>query len=60
MKKSSLMEGQSASELIDKRIAELEGWRGDLLMQQPNPPLQRDATPIKNSGSRKRACTKKS
>jgi hypothetical protein len=31
MKKSGATEGQSASELIDKRIAELEDWRGETL-----------------------------
>ena len=31
MKKSGSTEGQSASELIDKRIAELGDWRGRTL-----------------------------
>jgi hypothetical protein len=31
MKKSGAFPGQSASELISKRIAELEDWRGDTL-----------------------------
>ena len=31
MKKSGSTDGQSASELIDKRIAELGDWRGDTL-----------------------------
>jgi hypothetical protein len=31
MKKSSSTEGQSASELIDKRIAELGDWRGETM-----------------------------
>jgi hypothetical protein len=31
MKKSGSSEGQSPSELIDKRIAELEDWRGETL-----------------------------
>ena len=31
MKKSGATEGQSASELIDKRIAELGDWRGETL-----------------------------
>ncbi|HEY1459397.1 MAG TPA: DUF1801 domain-containing protein [Casimicrobiaceae bacterium] len=31
MKKSDAFPGQSASELISKRIAELEDWRGDTL-----------------------------
>ncbi|MGH8496545.1 MAG: DUF1801 domain-containing protein [Gammaproteobacteria bacterium] len=31
MKKSSSTEGQSATELIDKRIAELGDWRGETL-----------------------------
>src|SRR3977135_2517686 len=31
MKKSSASQGQSASELISKRIAELGGWRGETL-----------------------------
>ena len=31
MKKSSASQGQSASELISKRIAELGDWRGDTL-----------------------------
>jgi hypothetical protein len=31
MKKSGSTEGQSASELIDKRIAELRDWRGETL-----------------------------
>ena len=31
MKKSSASEGQSASELISKRIADLGDWRGDTL-----------------------------
>ena len=31
MKKSGSTEGQSASELIDRRIAELGGWRGETL-----------------------------
>lgn len=31
MKKSGLTEGQSASELIDKKIAELGDWRGETL-----------------------------
>jgi hypothetical protein len=29
MKQSSSTEGQSASELIDKRIAEIGDWRGE-------------------------------
>src|SRR3954467_5418771 len=31
MKKPGTAEGQSASELIDKKIAELGGWRGETL-----------------------------
>src|SRR5215207_9521748 len=31
MKKSDSTEGQSASELIDKRIADLDDWRGETL-----------------------------
>jgi len=31
MKQSGSIEGQSASELIDKKVAELEGWRGETL-----------------------------
>ena len=31
MRKSGSTEGQSASELIDKRIAELGDWRGETL-----------------------------
>ncbi len=31
MKKSGSIEGESASELIDKRVAELGGWRGETL-----------------------------
>ena len=31
MKKSGSTEGQSASELIDKRIAQLGDWRGETL-----------------------------
>ncbi len=31
MKKSVASQGQSASELISKRIAELEDWRGETL-----------------------------
>jgi len=31
MKKSGLTEGQSASELVDKRIVELADWRGEML-----------------------------
>ena len=31
MKKSDSTKGQSASELIDKRIAELGDWRGETL-----------------------------
>ncbi len=31
MKKSDASQGQSASELISKRIAELGDWRGDTL-----------------------------
>lgn len=31
MKKSASTEDQSASELIDKRIAELGDWRGEIL-----------------------------
>jgi len=31
MKQSALIEGQPASELIDRRIAELGGWRGQTL-----------------------------
>jgi hypothetical protein len=31
MKKSGSTEGQSASQLIDRRIAELEDWRGETL-----------------------------
>src|SRR6185436_12020712 len=31
MKKSAASQGQSASELIDKRIAELGDWRGETL-----------------------------
>ena len=31
MKKSGASQGRAASELIDKRIAELEDWRGETL-----------------------------
>jgi len=43
MKKSGLAEGQSASELIDQKIAELGDWRGETLnrmrslIQEANP-----------------------
>src|SRR4051812_4864334 len=36
MKKSGSSEGQSASELIDKRIAELADWRGQTLSRMRN------------------------
>ena len=36
MKKSGSTEGQSASELIDKRIAELGDWRGEALSRMRN------------------------
>lgn len=36
MKKSDSTEGQSASELIDKRIAELGDWRGETLSRMRN------------------------
>jgi hypothetical protein len=39
MKKSGASQGQSASELISKRIAELGDWRGETPRRPPqNPP----------------------
>jgi hypothetical protein len=43
MKKSGSTESQSASELIDKRIAELGGWRGQTLSRMRK--LIREADP---------------
>ena len=43
MKKSGPTEGQSASELIDKRIAELGDWRGETLSRMRK--LIREADP---------------
>jgi hypothetical protein len=43
MKKSASTEGQSASELIDKRIAELGDWRGETLSRMRK--LIREADP---------------
>src|SRR4051812_2123187 len=43
MKKSGSSEGQSASELIDKRIAELADWRGQTLSRMRK--LIKDADP---------------
>src|SRR4026207_1064982 len=43
MKKSGESEGQSASELISKRIAELGDWRGDTLSRMRK--LIKDADP---------------
>jgi hypothetical protein len=43
MKKSGSTEGQSASELIDKRIAELGDWRGETLSSMRN--LIKEADP---------------
>ena len=43
MKQSGSTEGQSASELIDNRIAELGGWRGETLGRMRK--LIRDADP---------------
>src|SRR5277367_1212672 len=43
MKKSGASEGQSASELISKRIAELGDWRGKTLSRMRQ--LIRDAVP---------------
>jgi hypothetical protein len=43
MKESRSNEGQSASELIDKRIAELGDWRGDTLSRMRK--LIKDADP---------------
>ena len=43
MKKSGSTEGQSASELIDKRIAELGDWRGETLSRMRK--LIREADP---------------
>ena len=43
MKKSGSTEGQSASELIDKRIAELGDWRGETLSRMRN--LIKEADP---------------
>src|SRR2546427_12319681 len=37
MKKSGASQGQSASELISKRIAELGDWRGDTLGRMRTP-----------------------
>jgi hypothetical protein len=36
MKKSGSTESQSASELIDKRVAELGDWRGETLSRMHN------------------------
>jgi len=43
MKKSGLTEGQSASELIDERIAELGDWRGETLSKMRK--LTKEADP---------------
>jgi hypothetical protein len=43
MKKPGSTEGQSASELIDKRIAELGDWRGETLSRMRN--LIKEADP---------------
>src|SRR5204863_8447254 len=43
MKKSGSTDGQSASELIDKRIAELGDWRGETLSRMRK--LIKDADP---------------
>src|SRR3954462_2130975 len=43
MKKSGSSEGQSASELIDERIAELADWRGQTLSRMRK--LIKDADP---------------
>src|SRR5215475_7478180 len=43
MKKSGSTEGQSASELIDKRIAEFGDWRGETLSRMRN--LIKEADP---------------
>ena len=43
MKKSGLTEGQSASELIDERIAELGDWRGETLSKMRK--LTKEAAP---------------
>jgi hypothetical protein len=43
MKKSDTSEGQSASDLIDERIAELGDWRGQVLARMRK--LIRDADP---------------
>src|ERR671928_716693 len=43
MKKSGSTEGQSASELIDQRIAELGDWRGETLSRMRK--LIREADP---------------
>ena len=43
MKKSGASDGRSASELIDKRIAELEDWRGETLSRMRR--LIKDAVP---------------
>ena len=43
MKKAGSTEGQSASELIDKRIAELGDWRGETLSRMRN--LIKEADP---------------
>jgi hypothetical protein len=43
MKKSGLTEGQSASELIDKKITELGDWRGETLSRMRE--LIKDADP---------------
>ena len=43
MKKSGASQGQSASELISKRIAELGDWRGETLSRMRN--LIKEADP---------------
>ncbi len=40
MKKSNASQGQSASELISKRIAELRDWRGETLGRMRGRPQQ--------------------
>ena len=49
MKKSSSSEGQSASELIDERIAELGGWRGETLSRMRKLIKQADPNVVKKS-----------
>ena len=44
MKKSGASQGQSASELISKRIAELWDWRGETLSRMRKPSRKQTRT----------------